>query len=59
MKFTPGALFDGRKEVALAGTPERLSTLTDEICSVVLLGRRVTLIRFGSTWKLRTTWWQG
>jgi hypothetical protein len=36
LKFTPGALLDGRKVVEVAGTRERLSTLTDETTSVVV-----------------------
>jgi hypothetical protein len=37
MKFTPGALLDGRKVVTLAGTREQLSTVTDEITSVTIV----------------------
>jgi len=35
-KWTPGTLLDGRKEILLAGTPEKLSTVTTEISSVTV-----------------------
>lgn len=39
-RYAPGALLDGRKAVAVAGTPERLSTITTEIDCVTVTAER-------------------